>query len=759
MKKIPFLILAFCTLWVLPLSAQFQGKVFVEDSSVKIFQGVQQKALAWAGGLNNPQYSVADLNQDGLNDLVIFQPDQFSIKTFINSGSAANPKYNYRPEYALNFPFCMYYLVMRDYNADGIQDIIEHGGYGFTLHKGYYNAAHQLCFTKYKSLFYNNDKSVTGWINAETNPGDIPAIVDVDHDGDLDFLTYYGDGYYMSWYKNMQVENALPKDSVVIKLVDRCWGKMRQSYLRSHDLGIFCDNSSLMRLGSSMAKITDGGNTPCLIDMDGDGDYDLLDGHRAFNYVTYLENGKYPYGPRDSMIGQDTTFTVVGDTLKIAQWAAPFYVDIDADGKRDLMLSPNAPLSSENYKCSKFYKNIGTDALPNFQYKGDTFLVADMIDVGSNAYPVFYDYNKDSKPDLFIGTKGYYDNSSGQFYGQIMYLENTSTPGNPSFQLITKDFLSLSLQKYKGISIAIGDIDNDNKEDLILGHLDGTLHWVKNTAITTGTTPVWSSAPQLLKDASANPVTCNSYAAPLVYDINADGAPDLLIGDQMGTLFYYENDALGSGVLSLSFKNDNLGVVKTDPEKLSSGHATPFIGKMDNSGKEYLVLGSRSGRIFRYTDFEGGNVFSAYKRIDSAYSEIFSQNYQYTSYMSAPAIADVDADGKYEMLIGNVYGGVLLYHQDKIVTINEQSSQNFKRLEVFPNPAQKEMYIKPTFSHNKRSIYVYNSLGVCMTRIEESNNHKYEKINISDWPDGVYYIISSEAQEQSSTIIIKKSIE
>ena len=98
----------------------------------------------------------------------------------------------------------------------------------------------------------------------------------MDNDGDLDFLSYYGDGYYMNWYQNMQVENSLPKDSVRIRLADRCWGKMRQSYLRAHDLGVYCDNSKLLKVGGggsgSTLKVTDGGNTPCLIVMDGDND-------------------------------------------------------------------------------------------------------------------------------------------------------------------------------------------------------------------------------------------------------------------------------------------------------------------------------------------------------------------------------------------------------------------------------------------------------------------------------------------------------
>lgn len=758
MKASSLAIALFLGLLAQQSSAQFQGRVFEENAAVKVTRGTVDKKLAWSGGLNNPQYAIADLNKDGLKDLVIFQADQFSVKTFINRGTVSAPDYRYEPQFAKNFPQCFNYLILKDYNGDGIEDLFEAGGVGFTAHRGYYNGSNELCFSLYKGLFYNNDRASAGWVNAEVNPGDIPAIVDVDNDGDLDFLSYYGDGFFMNWYRNYQVENALPKDSISIRLVDRCWGKMRQGALRTHDLGITCDNSALLRVGAgSHLKRTDGGNTPCLLDMDGDGDYDVLDGHRAFNYVVYLQNGKDLTGLRDSMIFQDTTYTTLGDTVKIAQWAAPFFIDVDLDGKRDLMLAPNTPLTSENYYCSKFYKNIGTDKVPSFQYQGDTFLVEHMIDVGSNAYPFFYDYNRDGKPDLFVGNRGYYDRATGQFLSRVMYLQNTSTPGNPSFDIITDDFLGLSARAYRGISLSIGDLDNDGKDDLVIGHLDGELHFIKNTAATTTAIPVWTSTPVLLRDASSNIIATNSYAAPLVYDMDADGVKDLLIGDQLGSLYYYQNNSSGAGSYSLNLVTTELGFVKTDPEKFSSGHSTPFIGKIDNSPREYLLMGSRSGRIFRYTGFEGGNVFSAYKRLDSAYSFIFSDYASSTFYFSAPAVADIDNDGFYDMVVGNIYGGLLLYKQAKTVSTQEQNLVRAD-IELFPNPANAEIFLRlgQTKMQQNASVLVYNNLGQLVQSYGQVDLSRIFRFNIEGLAAGVYNCVVRIDNEQYTRIFVKR---
>lgn len=762
MKHALFFLAPCLMLSAMTAHAQFQGKVYEEDTSVAVNAFSNIKTLAWCGGINNPQFSLADLNGDGRQDLVIFQSDQSSVKTFINTGSAVSPDYRYAPQYAANFPAVNNYLVLKDYNGDGISDLFHWGGAGISISRGYYNSASQLSFTYYKDLFYNNNSKLHGTlVNAEVNPGDIPAIVDVDNDGDLDFLSYYGDGYYMAWYQNLQQDLGLHKDSVRIRLADQCWGKMVQFSLREHHLGVYCDNSYLLKKTADdiprTAKVTDGGNTPCLIDMDGDGDYDVLDGHRAFSYMVYLRNGRNG-GLTDSMVYQDTTYTTLGDTVKISQWPAAFHLDIDHDGARDLLVAPNALAGSENYNCVRFYKNEGTDAVPSFRFQSDSFLVDKMIDMGSNSYPFFYDYNKDGKPDLFVGSRGYYDKASGQLYARVAYYENTtSAPGNPSLNLVTEDFMGWGALKYKGISIGIGDIDDDGKDEFLMGHFDGTVDIVRNTAASGTVQPVWSTAPAALLDGSGVAIATNSSSVPLVYDMNKDGKTDLVIGDQLGYLFYYQNISSTPGTANLLLTNNMLGFVKSDPEKTSSGHSTPFIGKMDNTGNDYLLMGSRSGRIFRFTGFQTGSVITHYPRLDSAYSFILSDQFVYTSYMSAPAVADIDGDGKYEMVVGNVYGGLLLYRQAKTVSVPEAAAAE-PRLALFPNPAQDRLYLNlenMSFS-GQVSASIYNSMGQLVIRQERFADPRNLDIDIRQLAPAVYICVLSNGSGSYSAVFVKR---
>ena len=197
MRIPPRLFLLFLVLNI-PVLAGAQDKYYQSDTSIKVYAYGKQLTLAWCGGFNNPQFAMADLNHDGLQDLVIFEPWN-SIRTFINMGNESAPDYRYAPEYALNFPSILDYIVLADYNRDGVADLFHQGDYGFAVYKGYYNEYNQLCFTYYKDLFYDNDLYSPDPVNAFNNPSDIPAIVDVDGDGDLDFIAYNVVGGNMNW--------------------------------------------------------------------------------------------------------------------------------------------------------------------------------------------------------------------------------------------------------------------------------------------------------------------------------------------------------------------------------------------------------------------------------------------------------------------------------------------------------------------------------------------------------------------------------
>lgn len=732
MKKVNvFFLFILCALSV--SAQQSPNRIYFSDSSLinnsKVYAYGNEKTLAWSGGVNSPNFVTADVNNDGKQDLVIYEEyknpaSRFvnGIRTFINRGTSSVPRYVYEPKYQENFPAPEQFIKMFDYNCDNVPDILM--GLGLQLYKGYYNNRNELCFTFVKEIMYF-DPSVNGEIYLNIGPEEIPSIEDVDFDGDLDIVALGSSGN-SSLYKNMRVELSLSCDSLFFRLKDNCWGRVFQDVQREHILHHYCDNSGL--------KTTHGANTCTLFDHDGDNDLDVLVGNFSYSDLQYLHNGRVETGsPVDSIISQDTTWQSNGRMLIMPQFPAAFWVDIDQNGLRDVLVAPHGKDVGENYKCVAYYKNTGTPGNYQYTYQSDTFLVDQMIDLGTAAYPALYDYDKDGKPDLFVGSDGYFQTVMTPFKSRLTYYKNTSTPGNISFELVNNNFLALN--NIQGAAPAMGDIDNDGKDDLVIGNSDGNLMYYKNVAASGSVQPVWQLTQTILKDASMNNINVGYFAAPFIYDIDKDGKNDLIIGCQGGTLHYYKNVTTNNGTVMLQKITENLGNAKADPKSFTNGFSTPFIGKIDDSGTDYIMLGSNTGALYRYDGFQNGNTSTPYVMRDSVYSQVRIGN------RTAPTIANIDGDaqGRMEMIVGNILGGLNIFQQRNNVGIPAVAGNKYQ-LDIYPNPAKNELLMHLNSVANKctASVAVYNSVGQVVSNNEISVNNNTISIDVSTYAPGVY---------------------
>ena len=752
------LVIAFVLL--MPAIVNAQSTIFLYDTSIKVFANGGEQVLAWCGGFNNPQFTMGDLNNDGLQDLVVFESYN-SVRTFINKGTAGHPNYRYAPEYAVNFPLVYDYLVLADYNRDGIPDLFHQGSYGCAVYKGYYNAKNQLCFTFYEDLFYFNDPLAGGPANAFNNPGDIPAIVDVDNDGDLDIVAYDINGGTMNYFRNMQVEYGLPKDSIKIDLWDKCWGRVYQGFYETHVLGYNCDaaNAELTRnpgTGGMEDRKTHQGNTPCLFDYDMDGDYDYLDGSISFNEMTFLRNGRIPINPsgEDTMVYQDTSWQGAGTggtSIELPIWPAAFNVDIDQDGKKDILVAPNIGTTCMNYNNIWYYQNLSTPGRPNWVFRSDSFLVDQSIDLGTSAYPVLFDYNKDGKPDLFVGSNGYRQ-SNGLLRSKISYYENTGTALAPAFTRQTTDFLGTFSLNFGGSAPAIGDIDHDGKSDLIIGHSDGTLTYYQNRAASESVTPDWQLTELVLTDMNGDTINTGGYSAPVIYDLDKDGKADLIIGNVYGTLEYYQNVSTTAGIIRLKLINEQLGQVQVDPAHSYENYSTPFFGKIDSTGVVYLLVGSGSGNIYKYTGFQSGDTTATYTLLDAHYSYIDSIYNQYnhpadgfgifSDLRSAPAVGDIAGDGSYEMLVGDKKGGLQLYKLKYDTENTPVVTSEHGKVAVYPNPASDVLNISWNGILDPNvEISVVNMEGQYLYSSSAAASVNHTSIPLTMLPSGMYVCV------------------
>ena len=429
------------------------------DPSVPVTQNGNQLPMAWSGGLNSPQFSDIDLNGDGLKDLFLFDRSGDKVITLLNNGQPGQASYTTTHAYDQVFPFdrLEQWALLRDYNGDGKEDIFSQTLGGFAVYKNTSTGA-DLSFIEVDTLVRSN--YVPTDANLYVVQVDIPGIEDIDGDGDLDVITFSIFGSYEEFHQNMSMELYGTADSLVFEVRNRCWGFFSESLEgNTMTLNNPCDYNVpnpqmplhpptiLDTSGSSRAETgaRDGsaggdrahsGSTSLPIDLDGDGDKDLIIGDVMYKTLTALING----GDVDSayMTSQDTLFPSYDTPVQLDLFPAAFYEDVDNDGRRDLIVAPNSLSLAENQHGIRYYHNTGSDAAPVFDHQEDAFLQDRMLDFGEGAYPVPFDFDGDGLMDLLVSDYGYFV-PSGPYPCKVAALRNTGTATAPAFTVVDTD--------------------------------------------------------------------------------------------------------------------------------------------------------------------------------------------------------------------------------------------------------------------------------------------------------------------------------
>jgi hypothetical protein len=673
-----------------------------------------------SGGINAGQFSNIDLNLDGIMDLVVFDKSGNKLSPFIND----NGTFIYAPKYRENFPAMHDWALLTDYNCDGKNDIFTYSSGGMAVYLNTSNT--DLEFTLL-TKFVLSDYGANNF-NIYISPVDIPAITDVDYDGDLDVLTFSILGGFIEYHKNLSMELYGTCDSLAFEFSESCWGLFYEG-LNSYILN--CPNCQCPQITTNNtpnAKQKHAGSTLLAIDIDNDNDKDLVLGDISYNNLNILINGGD--NQNANMITVDSIFPQNYDNTIAANmhvYPASYYLDVTNDGIKDLVVTTNSQYNSENFESCWLYENIGQNTLPDFNFVKKDFLQADMVELGTSAFPTFYDYNNDGLQDLIIGNYGYHSPNNDPISSLALF-KNTGNDSVPEYDLIDRDWLDLSTTNLNtnlnipalNLSPTFGDLDGDNNKDLIIGDADGKLHLFTNTG----------GGNFQLSTANYQNIDIGQFAQPQLIDVNRDGLTDVIVGEQDGTINFLPNSgSISNAVFDTIITN--WGGIDVDQSFISTGFSNPTL--YDSSGVYQLFVGSFSGSIYQFANIDS-NLTGQFTAVNSTAATLWDGG------KSAIAIADINNDNQADMIIGNLSGGIAYFSSDSSLTdtttvvVNATNSKE-ARFNIFPNPTKKSFLIR---SNSNGAVQIHNLLGhLVYTTIKKENEIK---INTSQLPKGIYIV-------------------
>jgi len=687
----------------------------------------------FAGGLTSPQFSEVDLDFDGDMDLIVFDRTGDVVNPFVFE----NDEYRFAPSFAKTFPNPRQWMLMRDYNADGIMDIFMaptvNGIAGVEVHTGK-NINGQL---EFELASITDDGFNVIYIplgNIETQVynslADIPAVEDVDGDGDLDIVSFEVAGSTVTLYNNLSIERT-GEPGLDYELADDCFGRIVESGF-SEEITLSTDGNSCGDFfQTSRAELRHSGSTVALHDMDADGILDAVIGDISNDGLVLLNNTGTA---EDAWFSeQDLEFPSNSTAVQINVFNAAFFIDINHDNEKDLIVAPNELSGLQTTNHIWHYMAQPSTAGPTFELENKNFLVDDMLYFGKESAPAFIDFNLDGLMDIVVGTGGKTDFDSKRNPALVL-IKNVGTITEPAFEVFDEDYLNFSSFNTTSNSFypTTGDLDSDGDIDLLIGDDRGFLYFVENVA---GDKAVASFSVPIYQYQDLNP---GQFLKPTIYDFDKDGLMDIVVGernfnkdgDVQGSLNYFRNTgSIGDPIFSQESAsyNPTFGNVFTKDQGFIRNLSAPVA--IESEGRTLLLVGTESGRMRMYDDIDE-NLDGSFSEISTQYGDIKEGNHSY------PALFDLDNDGFYEILVGNRRGGLGLYSTRIVSDIRSSIDEivDYKQFNVFPNPTSEFLDLQAGEIKADKIELINNSGQIVFS------TRTIDKINTRQLQSGTYFL-------------------
>ena len=515
----------------LEVQAEVQAEELPAERAVFTTATSHPFGLADVGFYSSPAF--ADLDGDG--DLDVMSGEYYgSFYYFENTGSSSSPAF----AAATTDPFGLANVgragnpAFADLDGDGDLDMISGNGDGYLLYFENTGSSSAPAFAAATSDPFGL---------ADVGTFSTPAFADLDFDGDFDLMSgeLNGNFYYFENTGSSSAPAFAASATNPFGLADIGY-RSNPAFVDLDDDGdldfisgdTYGDFKGFANTGSASTPafaaatsnpfgLADVGfrSSPAFADLDGDYDLDMMTGE-FYGSIVYFQNEP---SPAPFVFPGSNPFGLV--TFPIYQ-VAPMFADLDGDGDIDL-------ISGERFGKFVYFENTGSSSAPAFAASTlNPFGLVHIVSgyALSNSTPTLADLDGDGDLDLI----------SGELYGRFIYFENTGSSSAPAFAASTTNpfgFADIGSRT----APTFADLDNDGDLDLISGNGGGSFYYFENTGS--------SSAPAFAAS-TTNPfglTDAGSYSRPTFADLDNDGDLDLISGESGGNFFYFEN-TVSSGV-------------------------------------------------------------------------------------------------------------------------------------------------------------------------------------------------------------------
>ena len=267
-----------------------------------------------------------------------------------------------------------------------------------------------------------------------------------------------------------------------------------------------------LETGQFISQIDVGSESvPSLVDLDADGDLDLL-----------LANRIDPDDPTTSRV---LRFDNVGSPTRPAFQArgpldiggayhnVPAFGDLDDDGDLDIVLGTWLPEL-------QYIQNAGTATEPDFRLLDPEFV---RLSRGSNATPTLGDVDLDGDLDLIVGESD----------GTLTLFENVGDRRTPDFQLADEALSGIDIGRRAVPSLIDGDGDGDL--DLVIGTEGNGIVYYENRGAADAVAFVEAESPFPSRSDLPN------LSAPAFGDIDGDDDIDMVVGGVGGGAYFFRS--------------------------------------------------------------------------------------------------------------------------------------------------------------------------------------------------------------------------